>query len=47
MTPPPPAPPVGKMQKPGDPFVPGIYPRSAHHGHGIPAPRTGPDAVYR
>eukprot|EP01050_Picozoa_sp_SAG11_P030756 SAG11_NODE_9243_length_929_cov_1.732530_1_plen_203_part_01 len=34
------------MEKPGDPFVPGMYPASAHHGAGVPAPRTGPDAVY-
>lgn len=27
-------------------FVAGMYPRSAHHGAGVPAPITGPDAVY-
>ena len=37
---------AGKMEKPGDPFEPGIYPQTAHRGNGIPAPRTGPDAVY-
>jgi hypothetical protein len=36
----------GKMDKPGDPFVPGIYPTTAHNGKGIPAPRSGPDATY-
>jgi hypothetical protein len=37
---------AGKMEKPGDPFVPGEYPRTAHHGKGVPAPTSGPDAVY-